>query len=424
MPKVVVPLRDTKCMTAKPLEKDYTLFDGRGLFLLVKKNGTKSWRFKYTKPDGRAGLTALGDYPILSLLDARKKRDEYLTLLSKDIDPIAQSRHLKSAQIDAGRTFEVNARAWHEAMQQKWSPNHAARVLTRLEQNLFPSLGSRSLTDIKTPELIKVLLAIQARGALDVAGRMQQQLISIFRFAVQRGWIEYNPAQELDGCLSPTRRNHHPALPIERLPELLQRIDAYRGRAMTRLAVLFTLHVFVRSSELRFSRWSEFDFDAAMWTIPDAREEILGVKYSTRGAKMKSPHLVPLSKQALNVLSQLRELSGDFELVLAGDHKHWIPLSENTINKSLRSMGYDTRMDVCGHGFRTMACSALNESGQFSRDAVERQMSHQERDGVRAAYMHKAEFIRERQRMMIWWSDYLDANRKGYVPPYEFQPVL
>ncbi len=424
MPKVVAPLRDARCSNAKPLEKDYTLFDGGGLFLLVKKSGTKSWRFKYKKPDGRAGLTALGDYPILSLLDARKKRDEYLTLLTKNIDPIAQNRHVKNAQIDADRTFEVVARAWHVAMQQKWSPSHADRVLLRLEQNLFPMLGSRSVVEIKTRDLLEALLAIQARGAPDVASRMQQQLVSILRFAVQRGLIEYNPAQELGGCLSPVRSTHRPALPLEQLPGLLQRIDTYNGRAMTRLAVLLTLHVFVRSSELRFARWNEFDLAAGLWTIPPEREEISGVKYSTRGAKMKTPHLVPLSTQVLALLAQLRNLSSEFDLVLPGDHQHWKPLSDGTINKALVRMGYDTKVNVCGHGFRTMACSALNESGQFSRDAIERQMSHQERDGVRAAYIHKAEFIKERQRMMSWWSDYLDVNRSGYVPPYDFHPVV
>lgn len=310
MPKVVIPLRDTKCLAAKPREKDYTLFDGGGLFLLVKKSGIKSWRFKYTKPDGRAGLTALGDYPILSLMNARKKRDEYLTLLSKGMDPIAQNRHLKNAQTDIERTFEAAARTWHGAMQQKWSPGHSANVLTRLEQNLFPVLGMRLLVDIKTHDLIKALLAIQARGALDVASRMQQQLVSIFRFAVQRGLIEYNPAQELGGCLSPVRSTHRPALPLERLPELLQRIDGYNGRAMTRIAVLLTLHVFVRSSELRFARWSEFDLAAGLWTIPAEREPILGVKYSTRGSEMKTPHLVPPISPGIGLIGAVTRLVG------------------------------------------------------------------------------------------------------------------
>ncbi len=420
MPKVVVPLRDARCASAKPREKDYTLFDGGGLFLLIKKGGTKSWRFKYKKPDGRGGLTALGDYPILSLVSARKKRDEYLVMLANDIDPIEQGRQVKESRVIAATSFETVARDWHLALQPKWSPDHAARILKRLEQNIFPRLGSRPVMDIQTRDLLEVLLTVEQRGAVDVAGRLQQNVVAIFRFAVQRGLLKYNPAQELGGCLSPVRSTHRPALPLERIPELLTRIEAHKGRAMTRLAVLLTLHVFVRSSELRFARWSEFDLNAALWTIPSVRELIPGVKYSTRGAKMKTPHLVPLSAQALSLLAQLRELSGGFDLLLPGDHHHWKPLSENTINKALVGMGYDTKTEVCGHGFRTMACSALNESGQFSRDAVERQMSHQERDGVRASYMHKAEFIKERQRMMTWWSSYLEANRSCYVPPYEF----
>lgn len=420
MPKVVPPLREAKIANAKPQDKDYSLFDGEGLFLLVKKNGTKSWRFKYKKPNGKAGLTAFGDYPILSLQDARKRREECQQLLLQGVDPVERKRVVDAERELNSTSFEFIALEWHAAMSARWTEDHARRLMLRMEQNLFGSLRSRSIVDITTRELINVLVGIEARSA-ELASRMRQMLTGIFRFAVQRGLLTYNPAQDLGGCLVPLKKNHRPALQLERLPELLQRVSNYEGRAVTRKALMIVMRVFVRSSELRFARWPEFDLDSGLWTIPPAREPIPGVRYSERGTKMQTQHLVPLSKQVVALLRELRELTGAVELVFPGDHRHWKPLSENTVNHALARMGYDTKTEICGHGFRTMACSALNESGQFSRDAVERQMSHQERDDVRAAYMHKAEFIAERREMMQWWSDYLDANQGGFKPPYDFK---
>lgn len=240
------------------------------------------------------------------------------------------------------------------------------------------------------------------------------------RFAVQSGLIDYNPAQDIAGAVATAKRKHRAALDLERIPELLHRIDHYSGRPLTRLAVELTLLVFIRSSELRFARWSEVDFETAMWTIPGEREPLEGVKHSQRGSKMRTPHLVPLSRQALAILEKIRSMSGNRELIFVGDHDPRKPMSENTVNKALRVMGYDTKTEVCGHGFRTMACSSLNESGLWSRDAVERQMSHQERSSVRAAYIHKAEHLGERRLMLQWWADYLDVNREKGISPFDF----
>ncbi len=240
------------------------------------------------------------------------------------------------------------------------------------------------------------------------------------RYAVQSGLLDYNPAQEMAGAVASSNRQHRPALELRRTPELLQRIDSYTGRPLTRLAIELTLLVFIRSSELRFARWSEIDFETSMWTIPAGREAIEGIKHSQRGSKMHTPHLVPLSLQALAILKQVHKLSGDRDFVFIGDHDYRKPMSENTVNKALRVMGYDTKIEVCGHGFRTMACSSLIESGLWSRDAVERQMSHMERNSVRAAYIHKAEHLDERRLMLQWWADFLDANREKAVSPFDF----
>lgn len=221
--------------------------------------------------------------------------------------------------------------------------------------------------------------------------------------------------------MSKVKVNHRPALELEQIPELLERIDNFKGRELTKLAIKLSLLIFIRSSELRFARWSEIDFDKKIWTIPAEREEIDGVPHSHRGSKMKTPHLVPLSDQSIEILKQIYEISGMYELVFIGDHSASKPMSENTVNKALRTMGYDTKKELCGHGFRTMACSALVESNLWSRDAVERQMSHQERNGVRAAYIHKAQHIIERTKMVQWWADYLDSIRTKFIMPYEFK---
>lgn len=239
------------------------------------------------------------------------------------------------------------------------------------------------------------------------------------RYAVHQGLIENNPAANLDGVTAPPVKNHYPALPLERLPELLTRINCYqKGRELTRLAVLLTLHLFIRSSELRFARWDEIDFRNNIWTLPATREILPGVRYSGRGAKMRTPHIVPLSRQAIDILIQIKDISGHQKLVFPGDHNPYKPMCENTVNKALRLMGYDTKSEICGHGFRAMACSALMETGLWSQDAVERQMSHQERNSVRLAYIHKAEHLHARQKMMQWWSDYLDMCQREYIPPY------
>ncbi|HDX9260383.1 TPA: site-specific integrase [Escherichia coli] len=250
-----------------------------------------------------------------------------------------------------------------------------------------------------------------------------EQKSAVMRYAVQSGIIRYNPALDMAGALTTVKRQHRPALDLSRLPELLSRIDSYKGQPVTRLAVMLNLLVFIRSSELRYARWSEIDIENAMWTIPAEREPLPGVKFSHRGSKMRTPHLVPLSKQAVDILTELQTWAGENGLIFTGAHDPRKPISENTVNKALRVMGYDTTQDVCGHGFRAMACSALIESGLWSRDAVERQMSHQERNGVRAAYIHKAEHLEERRLMLQWWADFLDANRERFISPFEYAKI-
>ncbi|WP_426739812.1 tyrosine-type recombinase/integrase [Enterobacter cloacae complex sp. 381F9] len=414
-------LSDVKVRSAKPEEKAYKLTDGDGMVLLVHPNGSKYWRLRY-RFGGKEKMLALGKYPEVSLADARARRDEARKLLANGVDPSENKKAVKVEQEQEAITFEVVARDWH-ASNQKWSASHSARVLKSLEDNLFSAIGKRNIAELKTRDLLVPIKAVESSGRLEVAARLQQRTTAIMRFAVQSGLIDYNPAQEMAGGVASGNRQHRPALELKCIPELLQKVDNYTGRPLTRWATELTLLIFIRSSELRFARWSEIDFETSMWTIPPEREPIPGVKHSHRGSKMRTPHLVPLSKQALAILKQIKQFCGEQGLIFIGDHDPRKPMSENTVNKALRVMGYDTKVEVCGHGFRTMACSSLIESGLWSRDAVERQMSHMERNSVRAAYVHKAEFIDERKLMLQWWADFLDANREKGITPFDYAKI-
>jgi len=421
MSRTTAPLTDTACRSAKPTDRVYKLFDGDGLYLLVQPNGRKGWRFRYVKPDGREGLTSFGNYPVITLADARRKRLEAKRQLANGIDPIEAKRDAKTTAAINSRTFEDVALDWHREMSAKWAPGHSKTVLSRLKTHFFPLIGARAIVDLDTHDLMTPLETIKKRGTIDVALRVQNYLQSIMREAKRLRLITQNPAHDLEGSIKAPRVKHRPALPLARLPELLELIDTYRGRALTRLTVMLSLHVFVRSSELRFARWNEFDLKRGIWEIPDTRPALDGVPFSTRGTKMAGGiHLVPLSPQAVTLLEQIHKITGKFDLVFAGDAKPWKPMSENTVNAALRTMGYDTKVDICGHGFRSMACSALIESGLWSETAIERQMSHKERNNFRAAYIHKAEFLEERRMIMTWWSRFLEANREDHVTPHEF----
>ncbi|MDB6366831.1 integrase arm-type DNA-binding domain-containing protein [Photorhabdus bodei] len=404
---------------AKPKDKAYKLADGGGLYLEITPRGSKYWRMKYRRPtDKKEDRLAFGVYPVISLADARAKRDEAKKLIASGIDPKATQKKTQ-AEASGEFNFETIARKWHSSNKQ-WGDYNRARVLRSLEQYIFPHIGKIDIRQLKTSHLLVPIRMVDDAGKHDVAQRLQQRVTAIMRYAVQNDIIDSNPAIDMAGALTMPKTKHYPALPSNCFPELLERISHYRGRKITRLAVVLTLLTFVRSSELRFARWDEIDFNSSVWEIPGQRNPIEGVRYSYRGMKMKSAHIVPLSNQAIDILQQLKELSGDNERLFPGDHDPNKVMSENTVNNALRVMGYDTKTEVCGHGFRAMACSALVESGLWSKDAVERQMSHTERNGVRAAYIHTSEHLEERRLMIQWWADYLDQCKKEFIAPYVF----
>ena len=409
-------LTSAKIRTLKPSDKPFKVSDSHGLYLRVKPGGSRHWYLKY-RISGKESRIALGTYPAISLSDARQQREGIRKMLALNINPVQQRAAVRGLRTPE-KVFKNVALAWHKS-NRKWSQNTADRLLASLNNHIFPVIGNLPVSELKPRHFIDLLKGIEEKGLLEVASRTRQHLSNIMRHAVHQELIDTNPAANLGGVTTPPVRRHYPALPLERLPELLERIGAYhQGRELTRHAVLLMLHVFIRSSELRFARWSEIDFTNRVWTIPATREPIIGVRYSGRGAKMRMPHIVPLSEQSIAILKQIKDITGNNELIFPGDHNPYKPMCENTVNKALRVMGYDTKKDICGHGFRAMACSALMESGLWAKDAVERQMSHQERNTVRMAYIHKAEHLEARKAMMQWWSDYLEACRESYAPPY------
>lgn len=408
-------LTETKIKSAKSKEKVYRLTDGQGLTLAIFPNGSKSWQLRY-RFNNKENTYSIGLYPLITLQQARAKRAEIKEILALGRDPKVKERE---DLLHNQQTFAKVAKEWSDN-QLTWTECHRQRVVNSLEQYVIPNIGDMHIETITTKVLLAPIKAVALTGKTELASRLQQRIKAILRYSVQQGLITYNPAQELGGVINKNKVTHRPALDIKQVPELLERIKHYQGNRLTQLALQLSLLTFVRSSELRLARWDEIDFEQKLWTIPAEREVINGVKYAHRGSKMKTPQLVPLSSQALTLLQEIYEYTGKSMFIFSSVKDDNKPMSENTLNKAIRKLGYDTKTELCLHGFRAIACSALVESSLWGRDAIERQMSHQERNHVRAAYIHKAEHIMERTKMIQWWADYLDSIQGHFIMPYEF----
>jgi len=393
-----MPLTDTAIRNAKPGEKPIRLFDGGGLYLEVSPAGGKLWRLKY-RVDGKEKRLALGSYPDTGLKDARARRDDARKLLAAGADPGETRKAAKRARaaVDTN-TFEALGREWMATRGKEWTDSYTSKTRSALERHAFPAIGTRPVADITAPELLALLRAIEQRGTVDMAHRVQQHCGAIFRFAIATGRAVSDPVPSLRGALSTVRQEHFAALtdPAE-FAGLLRDIDAYRGEATTNGAMRLLALTFQRTKEVRFSEWAQFDLDEALWRIP---AEVM---------KMREAHIVPLSRQAIDVLKMLQPLTGQGRLVFPSSTSRERPISENTVIYALGRMGYKGRMT--GHGFRTVASTLLNEQG-FRADLIERQLAHAEKNAVRAAY-NRAEYLPERKKMMQAWADYLDKLKAG-----------
>ncbi|MCP5279915.1 MAG: tyrosine-type recombinase/integrase [Thiobacillus sp.] len=394
-------LKDVECRNATSQgRKLRKLHDGDGLYLWVYDDGRKYWRLRYWL-GGKEKSLSLGVYPDISLKEARIRRNAERERLDADLDPSAERRAAKlKRQLSIANSFEAVAREWYDKQVHTWVPTHARDVLRRLEGNIFPSIGRRPIAEIDAPELLATVRKIEDRGAYDLAHRVLQVCGQVFRYGVATGRCKRDLTGDLRGALTPHKKQHQAAVKTEELPDLLRAIASYEetGDRQTRLALQLLALTFTRTNELIGALWEEFDLDAAVWIVPAQR------------MKMKTEHVVPLARQAIDILKELKEIGGGSRFVFPGRNRDK-PISNNTMLFALYRLGYKGKMT--GHGFRAVASTALNEMG-FRHDVIERQLAHCERNEVRGAY-NRAEYLPERREMMQHWANLIDemTNSRG-----------
>jgi len=395
-------LTDIEIRKAKPQDKPCKLADGKGLYLLLKPGGGKLWRFDY-RFEGKRKTLALGVYPDVTLTKARERLEEARRMLADGLDPMAERKADKEATTErAKNSFEAVAREWLALNIGKWAETTHRHIKERLENNLFPWIGERPIADISARELLAALNKTVERGRLDTATRVRSDAGRVFRYAVASGRAERDPTADLAGAL-PSAKTQHRATLVEpkEVGELLRAIDAYSGTFVVRAAFKLAPLVFLRPGELVQAEWAEFDLDAGEWRIPGER------------MKMKGRHIVPLSRQAVDILRELHPLTGAGRFVFPGVRDRGVHMSRESIRAALIRMGYgpDSDSPMTAHGFRSMASTLLHEQG-WNSDMIERQLAHAERNKIKGAYNH-AEHLPERRRMMQAWADYLDGLKAG-----------
>ena len=391
-------LTDTEVKKAKPQAKPFKLFDERGLFLLVAPAGGKWWRFKY-RFDGKEKLLSIGTYPDVSLKNARLRRHEMRTLIAEGIDPSVHRKVVESARAErSANSFEVIAREWFAKHVTTWADSHADKIIKRLERDIFPWLGDRPIAEITPQEVLAALRRIESRGALETAHRAQQNCGQIFRYAVATARAPRDPSADLRGALPPVRGEHFAAITDPAaVGELLRAIDGFRGTFIVQCALRLAPLFFVRPGELRKADWEHFDLEKAEW------------RYIT--SKTKTEHLVPLASQAVAILRVLQAQTGHGRYVFPGRDPQK-SMSEAAVNAALRRMGYDTKTEITGHGFRAMARTILHREIGIAPEIIEHQLAHRVPDSLGTAY-NRTKFIKERRAMMQRWADYLNDLAAG-----------
>ena len=403
----VMQLTDMRIRSAKPTGKAYKISDAGGMYLLVVPTGARYWRLDY-RFAGKRRTLALGIYPDVTLASARGRREEARAMLANGIDPAQAKRATKRlSKLASENTFEAVAREWLSNQRNRLAPRYRAFILSRLEADIFPQIGSRPIAEIDAPECLEMLRKVEKRGVIETARRLRQLCGQVFRYAIASGRAKHDPSADLRGALqSPGRPRGHNAMPLDEIPNLLRKIASYGGDPRTRLALHLMVLTFTRTTELRGARWSEFDnLDGKepLWRIPAER------------MKMKHEHVVPLAPQAVKVLRELRGLPGseDSQFLFPSPSSEGF-MSNNTMLYALYRLGYHSRATV--HGFRATASTALNEMG-FRPDVIERQLAHQEKNSVRAAY-NRAEYLIERRAMMNHWGNFLDEMVCDNIVPF------
>jgi len=391
-------LTDTEIRKTKPGNKRRTLTDSGGMYLQIEPTGGKLWRYQY-RFEGKRKLLAMGKYPDVSLQEARRRHREAREQLAQGIDPSAMKKAQKAAGAErAANSFEVIAREWFHVWKTDKAESHYKKVIGRLEKDAFPYIGNRPIAEISAPEILTVLRRIENRGVYETARRVKENISQVMRYAIATGRADRDPCPDLRGALKPATVKHMPTLTKpEEVAELLQAIDGYKGGEIVRAALRFAPLVFVRPGELRAAKWADIDFDQAEWRFVTS--------------KTKTKHLVPLARQAIEILKDLHPLTGHGEYVFP-NVRPGRPISDATLNRALQTMGYDTANDICPHGFRAMARTLLAERLRFPAEVIEHQLAHRVSDPLGTAY-NRTKFIDERKVMMTAWADYLDKLKTG-----------
>lgn len=393
-----MPLTDKEIRSFKPKESNYKRFDSRGLFVLVTPAGGRLWRLKYSF-NGKEKLLALGQYPDVSLAMARDRRDDARRLLAQGLDPGAEKERQAKA---AASTFEAISREWLASFVPGMTPANAEMILDRLVKNIFPYIGRRPIHELTAQDVLAVIKRIADRGAVETARRILQYVRRVFDYAVLHGYAPFNPSVGLSRALPRPVVKHHAAITSPKaIGPLLRALDGYTGSFVVACALKLAPLLVLRPGELRHMEWQDVDMDA-----PDGPE----IRLPAERMKMKRPHVVPLSKQAVAILESLRPLTGPDGYVFPSIRTKARPMSENSVTAALRRMGYD-KTEQTGHGFRSTFSTLMHEGG-WASEIIERQLAHEDRDKVRAAYS-SAQHLPERRKMMQAWADFLDGLMAG-----------
>lgn len=396
-----MPLSDTTVRAAKPASKAFKLADERGLYLVVTTAGGKLWRYDYRLNGSRKTL-AIGQYPEISLKDARGRLEEARKLLANGEDPAVIKQAQKAAKHErSANSFEIVARRWHKKNVSDWTPSYASKTIRLLERDIFPWIGGEPVADLEAPKFLTVARRIETRGAVETAHRALQACGQIMRFAVAEGLASRNPIGDLRGALKTAVTRHMASVTDPaRVAELLRAFDAFNGTFTVQSALKLAPLVFTRPGELRQAKWADIDLDAAVWSIP------------AESMKMRQPHIVPLSRQAISIFREIHPLTGHLEYVFPGARDPKRAMSDAAVNAAMRRLGIDTKTELTGHGFRAMARTILHEVLKYPPEVIEQQLAHKAAGPLGEAYA-RAKFLDQRAPMMQAWADYLDKLKAG-----------
>jgi integrase len=397
MPKTKIRLTETQIRNFKPLQKAYKKTDDDGLVLLIRPTGTKVWQYRY-RFQKKANIYTIGQYPEVGVSEARQVRDKVKKLVRSGVDPNLSKKEMKKNELSkSASSFRTVAEDWLD--KQVWVPKHTKNIRSQLERDVLSVVGHLQLNEIKPLVVVDILKSIERRGAPDVAKRTGQHMSAIYEYAINHGLCDYNPASGRSKIIKSPAVSHRPHLSSEQLPDFLQSLENYVGTKLVKLAMKLLMLTMVRPGELRHAKWDEVDEENAVWRIPSGR------------MKMRREHIVPLSSQALDVLREIKEISGKGNLIFPGNRSPEKPISDVTLIKVIKTIGFGAKLTP--HGMRGTASTILNERG-FRSDVIERQLAHIEQNKIRGAYNH-AEYLDERRKMLSWWGSYLSENSPGGV---------